>query len=212
MPQVKKHASPADKQRAYNQRKRNKVYRSILETVTVHVPTRPMKKKKQKAGRAGDERYTPRVWIERARTAMGGIDLDVASCDYAQQVVQAARYYTQEEDALTLPWAGRVWMNPPYSDPFPWVERLIGFYQAGTITAAITLLNIATTPAWARLLWRGGYRVCLLHERIQFELGPWATAEEQEENKKNDRDQFVWYLGSNPRRFADVFAPFGSIR
>jgi hypothetical protein len=211
MPQVKKHASAADKQRAYNQRKRNKKYRSALETVTIHVPTRPMRQKQPKDGRAGDERYTPRVWVDRARAVMGGIDLDVASCDYAQQAVQAARYYTQDEDALTLPWAGRVWMNPPYSDPFPWVDRLIAFYQEGTITAAITLLNMAGTPAWARMLWHGGYTCCVLGERIQFELGPWATAEDRKRNS-NDRDQFVWYLGRDQRRFADVFSPYGTIR
>lgn len=207
----------ADRQRAYNQRKRNKLFAKKLENVTLQIETRPMIERKPKEERWGDERYTPHVWIERARSVLGAIDLDPASCAYVQQRIGAAVWYGVDHpllshtNALCRPWAGRVWMNPPYSDPLPFVERLLAFYRAGEVTQAIVLLNLASSPAWAQLLKRGGYPVCLLDDRIQFELGPDATDDDRRRNN-NDRDQFVWYLGPKRARFAAVFRPYGDIR
>lgn len=67
-----------------------------------------------------DDYYTPRWVFER----MGiRFDLDVAAPPGGVEWVPAARYYTQEDDGLTQPWQGRVWMNPPYSDCAPWAQR-----------------------------------------------------------------------------------------
>lgn len=37
----------------------------------------------------------------------------------------AKSHYTKEEDGLTKPWFGRVWLNPPYGrKTFAWLEKL----------------------------------------------------------------------------------------
>jgi len=87
------------------------------------------------------------------RKALGEIDLDPASSKIAQKTVKAKRYYTVEQDGLSKPWAGRVFLNPPYTaelvDRF--VQRLVTGHLAGDITAAILLVNNATETKWFQL-------------------------------------------------------------
>lgn len=69
-----------------------------------------------------DDYYTPAWVFER----MGiEFDLDVCAPPGGIDWIPAKRYFTQEDDGLAQPWAGRVWMNPPYSDSAPWVDRFM---------------------------------------------------------------------------------------
>lgn len=70
----------------------------------------------------GDERYTTRETLAWCKLAAGvdAFDLDVAAC---AEATCAARYYDKSQNGLSLPWFGRVWCNPPYSDIEPWVTK-----------------------------------------------------------------------------------------
>ncbi|WP_372933923.1 DNA N-6-adenine-methyltransferase [Mariniphaga sediminis] len=61
-----------------------------------------------------DEWYTPAEIIR----SLGDFDLDPATSVEAYRLNQSAKQiYTLEEDGLKQPWNGRVWLNPPYSNP-----------------------------------------------------------------------------------------------
>lgn len=90
-----------------------------------------------------DEWYTPR-WIFDAAGLT--FDLDVCAPVAPEfRTCPARRYLTVLEDGLAASWDGLVWMNPPYSNPAPWVDRFIE-HPAG----------LALLPA-ANSHWRGRY-------------------------------------------------------
>ena len=60
--------------------------------------------------------------------------------------IPANRYLTQEDDALVADWNGRVWMNPPFSNPTPFVEK---FIQHGNGVALVPTSN----GRWMGRLW-----------------------------------------------------------
>src|SRR5207247_1394413 len=86
-----------------------------------------------------DEAYTPPWLIDAARDVLGAIDLDPASCAKAQTVVCAATWYGEADNGLAQHWRGRMWLNPPYSDPDPWVEKALAHWLAGDVIQALLL-------------------------------------------------------------------------
>lgn len=90
------------------------------------------------------EFYTPPEVMERVRRVLGGIDLDPASCDFANRCcVGAARYYTRQDDGWGREWWGRVYLNPPSGTtegrkPLRhWWDRLCAEYLSGRVQAAV---------------------------------------------------------------------------
>lgn len=61
-----------------------------------------------------DEWYTPVEIIQ----SLGEFDLDPATSLQAHNLNHSAKhFYTAEDDGLKQDWFGRVWLNPPYSNP-----------------------------------------------------------------------------------------------
>jgi phage N-6-adenine-methyltransferase len=153
-----------------------------------------------------NEWYTPAEYIEAAREAMGDIDLDPASIAQANEVVRAERFYSLEEDGLTQEWAGRIWMNPPYSkgliDAF--MEKMAQDYQAGRLAAATILVNNATETKWFQTVLKHVSAVCFPTGRVRF-WGP------DGETGAPLQGQAVLYLGDDASQFASAFENIGVI-
>ena len=112
------------------------------------------------------EWYTPLPIIQACRAAMGGIDLDPASSEKAQETVGAGSFFTAEDDGLSQPWSGRVFLNPPYESKLvgPFVEKML----SEPVEQAIILVNNATETKWGQALLERADAVCFPSGRIQF--------------------------------------------
>ena len=155
------------------------------------------------------EWYTPTRYIEAVRTVLGTIDLDPASSAEANGRVGAARYFTVEDDGLTKPWRGRVYLNPPYgltpenkSSQAVWSSALAEHFGSGDITSAILLVNASTDASWFAALWE--MPICFVDHRIRFER-PGKLA-----FQPTHGNVFV-YFGTKSERFASLFAQFGRL-
>src|SRR5208337_5588340 len=86
--------------------------------------------------RIHDEWYTPKEYVDAARSVMEGIDLDPASCEEANVTVRATRFYSVDENGLDQEWHGRLWMNPPYTRQLigQFAEKLVNHYLNGTVS------------------------------------------------------------------------------
>lgn len=164
-----------------------------------------LKAKKQKRDEAEyNEWYTPAEYIEATRATLGTIALDPASHPIPNKVIQADTIFTKEDDGLSIPWFGTVWLNPPYGGiAHKFIAKLISEYKAGLIEAAITLVNSnATETNWFQPLW--DYTLCFTNHRINF-YGL------NRNNGGSTHGNVFIYLGKNTKTFIQNFNQFGVI-
>jgi phage N-6-adenine-methyltransferase len=150
--------------------------------------------------------YTPAVYVDAARDVLGGIDLDPASTAEANEVIRASTFYTAAEDGLTREWLGRVWMNPPYSQPLieRFCSKLADTYDAEAVSAACALVNNATETGWFQTLSLYASALCFPRGRVRF----WHPGRPSATPLQG---QAVLYLGPDPERFARRFSVFGTV-
>jgi ParB family chromosome partitioning protein len=152
-----------------------------------------------------NEWNTPPEFIAAARDVLGTIDLDPATSEIAQEIVQAETYYTKQDNGLTKPWSGRVWMNPPYSANLigSFVEKLCEHFFKKDVSQAIVLVNDAMETAWAQELSDHASAVCFPFHRVKF-LGPDGNP-----GSGPLQGQALFYLGGDMDLFRERFAEFG---
>ena len=89
-------------------------------------------------------------------------DLDPATVPGGVPWIDATHIYTEADDGLTQLWAGTVWLNPPYSKPRPWLDRLATHGQG------IALMPVDTATKWWTESATRADTICFLRDRVLF--------------------------------------------
>lgn len=83
-----------------------------------------------------DDRWTPPEVFDPLHEQWG-FSLDVAA---SAENAKLPTFYTQRDNALALPWSGRVWCNPPYSNVEAWVTKAWRAMLGGESEVVVMLL------------------------------------------------------------------------
>lgn len=150
------------------------------------------------------ENYTPKYIIDAARIVMGSINLDPASCEYAQQIIRADEYFTEDDNGLEQEWYGNVFLNPPYKMPLieQFVDKLIS--ELPHLKAAILLTNNNTDTQWFLKATKAAQLICFTTGRIGF------YTEEIDKTAPTNGQTFFYY-GDNEIKFKEIFDGIGWI-
>ena len=145
------------------------------------------------------EWYTPTRIIERTIATMGAIDLDPCS-NSGEPNVPAIQHFTEDDDGLSVPWMGRVYMNPPYGREIGnWTSYLKSQYENGNVSEAIALVPARTDTQWFREL--RPYVRCFIWGRLRF----------SEQQTGAPFPSMAVYLGYRPESFVSAFEDIGDI-
>lgn len=157
-------------------------------------------------GTGENEWYTPERYIVAARNVLGGIDLDPASSEIANETVKAARIYTIEDSGLDKQWLGKIWLNPPYSQPeiTQFAEKVADEWDKGNIESAIVLTHNYTDTKWFGVLATSCSALCFTVGRIAFEspIGEKASP---------TQGQTFFYYGTKYHSFVETFGHIGHV-
>ena len=158
------------------------------------------------------EWYTPRVYVEAARSVLGGIDLDPASCEEANVTIRASRIYTVEDDGIMQPWLGRVFVNPPGGRDGAGKSLVPQFWRKFTTESIDAGIWIGYSLEQLQTLQTHGgphpmdYSMCIPRKRIAFN-SPGGDGKKQPSHAN-----YIVYRGMFTSLFLDVFSQFGRVR
>jgi hypothetical protein len=146
--------------------------------------------------------------VDLVKQALGGnIWLDPCS-DSSAKVPASVRYFKADDGlAEHQTWSKTVFVNPPFSDPSPWVEKCCFSIARGNVSAAIMLLKAGTVSnvGTGELISKYASAVCHWRGRIDF------LNDEGNPVKGSDFDCILVYFGDQLDLFRQAFSGRGTI-
>lgn len=113
----------------------------------------------QSARMKNDEWLTPRSIL----APLGDFALDPCA-PTVRPWPTAITHYTKEDDGLSLPWSGRVWLNPPFGlEARLWLKKMADHGNGIALIPART-----ETAMFFDSVWKGADAVCFLKGRPHF--------------------------------------------
>jgi phage N-6-adenine-methyltransferase len=114
---------------------------------------------------------TPNDLLDILYRVFGRFDLDPCSpsANPRRAPVRARTHYTVEDDALSLPWHGAVFINPPYGRALPyWTAKIRNEFVAGNVKFIVAVLPARTDTHWWHKDVASSAAVFFLRGRLYF--------------------------------------------
>jgi len=147
--------------------------------------------------------------VDLVKKALGGqIWLDPCSGSITNNIPCAVRYFKDDNGlAQHQTWSKTVFINPPFSDPLPWVERCCFEIARGNVSAAVMLLKSGTISnlKTGELINKYASAICHWRGRINF------LNDEGNAVKGSDFDCVFVYFGARLDLFRQAFGGRGTI-
>ena len=70
-------------------------------------------------------------------------------------------------NGLLTDWRNKTYVNPPYSNPKPWIEKAIEENKKGK--TIVLLLKHDSSTEWYRLLHEAGAHILLINKRLKYQ-------------------------------------------
>lgn len=150
--------------------------------------------------------YTPPDLVALAVAVLGEIDLDPASDATGRSPIPAARIFTREDDGLTQPWEGRIWLFPPQDGRLAaWVAKLVHEYRCGRTTAALLYAGLDARAPWWQHLATTEALICFPAGAIRAGLADGTAL------PRTRMAAILAYLGPEPQRFLAATVDLGAV-
>ncbi|WP_422932179.1 DNA N-6-adenine-methyltransferase [Singulisphaera sp. PoT] len=112
---------------------------------------------------------TPAHILEALYTVFRRFDLDPCSPRRTRPPVKARVHYTLEDDGLSLPWHGVVFVNPPYGRQLAaWIAKAHGEVESGNARTVVALIPARTDTAYWHRHVAGKADIYFLKGRLSF--------------------------------------------
>lgn len=115
---------------------------------------------------------TPKELLETLYQVFPRFDLDPCSptSNPRRAPVKAFLHYTVDDDGLSLPWHGSVFLNPPYGRSLPnWTAKAKSEVAAGNAATVVAVLPARTDTRWWHQDIAGHAAVFFLRGRLAFD-------------------------------------------
>jgi phage N-6-adenine-methyltransferase len=95
---------------------------------------------------SSDEWPTPQWLVDVLAAEFGPFCLDPAA---TAENAKAPLFFTKDDDGLSQPWKGRVWLNPPYGTALtPWMTKARDEVARGNADVVVCLVPARVNARW----------------------------------------------------------------
>jgi len=137
--------------------------RSATELFTIPLSVQRAAQTNVHYSSATDEWETPRLLFDELDHIFGGFTLDPCA---TPENAKCSQFFTRADDGLSKPWAGKVFMNPPYGRAIgKWVRK--AWEESLTGTLVVCLLPARVDTRWWHQYAHKGH-VYFLQGRLRF--------------------------------------------